>query len=209
MIGMTQRASRALAASGVATFLALMSHLLAGGSMPGVLGIAIPLLLATPICLVLAQMRSTWLRLSVSVAISQLLFHTLFSLGAPGPGTVTTSAGHQHGAVGAVALVPDGTDAVIHAGHASGAMWLAHAGAAVVTVLALRHGEAALASVIASLRRAAHRVLRVRVPAPPVQPHAPAAPLRDERAWRPAARVLIAASVVRRGPPTVVVPLSS
>jgi len=183
-----------------------MSHLLGGGAMPGPLGIVVPLVLATPICLVLAPVRLTWMRLAVSVAISQLLFHTLFSLGAVGRAAPLADGAHQH--PGTTILVPD-ADAMAHAGHASGSMWLAHAGAAVVTVFALGHGEAALARVVAAVRRAAHGVLVVRLPALPVLPHAPAAPLRDERAWRPTARVLTSASVVRRGPPAVVVPLFS
>ncbi|GIG34934.1 hypothetical protein [Cellulomonas pakistanensis] len=191
-------------ASGVATFAALMSHVLGGGAVPGPLGIVLPLVLATPVCLVLAQVRLGWLRLACSVGISQLLFHTLFSLGAVGRAAPAADGAHQH--AGATTLVPD-ADAMAHSGHASGSMWLAHAGAAVVTVLALRHGEAALARVVAAVRRAAHRVLVVRVPALPVLPHAPAAPLRDEHAWRPVARVLTSASVVRRGPPAFVVPL--
>lgn len=202
-----QRLARAGAASVVATFVALMSHLLGGGAAPGVLGVAVPLLLATSVCLVLAPVRLPWLRLSVSVAVSQLLFHTLFSIGAAGTGA-TTVAGGAHAHAGAMTLAP-GADAMAHAGHASGAMWLAHAGAAVVTVLALRHGEAALTRVVGALRRAVRRVLLVRVPVLPVRPHVPAAPLRDERAWRPVARALTAASVVRRGPPVGVLPVSS
>lgn len=202
-----QRAGRAVLASGVATSVALVSHLVGGGSMPGVLGVAVPLLLATSVCLVLAPVRLTWVRLSVSVTVSQLLFHTLFSLGAvgstTGPATVST---HEH--AGAVMLGAE-TAVVAHVGHASGGMWLAHVGAGVVTILALRHGEATLARVTAALRRAAHRILVVHVPVPPVLPKAPAAPLRDERDWRPVARVLTADSVVRRGPPAMVVPLFS
>jgi hypothetical protein len=201
-----RRAARALAASGVATFTALMSHLLAGGAVPGALGIVVPLVLATPICLVLAPVRLTWLRLSVSVAVSQLLFHTLFSLGAAGAGSAPTSSVHEHG--GGVALgLSDGAPA--HAGHASASMWLAHAGAALVTVLVLRHGESALSRVAQALVRAGRRFTRVRVLAPPVLPHVAAARSRDERAWCPSARVLTSTSVVRRGPPVPVVPFFS
>jgi hypothetical protein len=201
-----QRLARAGAAAAVATFVALMSHLLGGGAAPGLLGVAVPLLLATSVCLVLAPVRLPWLRLTVSVAISQLLFHTLFSIGAAGPSAVGPGGVHEHAV--ATTLAP-GAEAMAHTAHASGSMWLAHGVAAVVTVLALRHGEAALARVAGALRRAAHRVLRVRVPVLPVRPHVPAAPLGDERAWRPVARVLTAASVVRRGPPAGVLPVSS
>jgi hypothetical protein len=201
-----QRLARAGAASAVATFVALMSHLLGGGAAPGPLGVAVPLLLATSLCLVLAPVRLPWLRLTVSVAVSQLLFHTLFSIGAGGAPAVAAGGAHEH--AGAAMLAP-GAEAMVHPGHASGAMWLAHAAAAVVTVLALRHGEAALSRVVAALRRAAHRVLLAHVPVLPVRPHVPAAPLSDERAWRPVARALTAASVVRRGPPAGVLPVSS
>lgn len=202
----SRRATRALLASGTATFIALMSHLLGGGTMPGVLGIVVPLVLATPVCLVLAPVRPTGLRLSISVPVSQLLFHALFSLGSADLAAPAPAGAHQHG--GAAALAP-AADAAAHAGHSSGSMWLAHAVAAVVTVLALRHGEATLARVVAAVLRAAHRTRRVHAPAVPVLPHTAAAPLRDERAWHPVARVLTAASLVRRGPPPVGLSLSS
>ncbi|WP_448630432.1 hypothetical protein [Cellulomonas soli] len=144
-------------------------------------------------------MRLSWVRLSVSVVVSQLLFHTLFSLGSSGSGTRGPAmGGHAHG--GTPTLVAD-AEAMTHAGHTAGSMRLSHAVAAVVTVLALRHGEVALARLTAALDRAVHRVRQARVPVLPVLPHTTTAPRRDEGSWRPVARVLTAASVVRRGPP--------
>lgn len=194
-----QRFTRAVAASGTATFVALVSHLLAGGAAPGAAGVLVPWLLAMPVCLVVAPVRLPWLRLTASVGVSQLLFHTLFSVGAAVGAGAPAAGAHQHGH--AAAWVPDAGAPVAHAGHGSGAMVFAHVVAAVVTVVALRHGEEALHRVAAALRRAVRAVVRVRVPLLPVRPHVPSAPLGDERAWRPLARVAIGASVVRRGPP--------
>ncbi|RMI12901.1 hypothetical protein, partial [Cellulomonas triticagri] len=151
-----RRIARAVAAAGVATLVALLFHLLAGGATPHLLGVAVPLLLATAVCLVLAQVRLPWLRLALSVGVSQLFFHLLFSIGAPGAvpaaGPVTS---HQHGAA---AVVLDGAGPATHAGHGGAAMWVAHVIAALVTVLALRHGEATLHRLARALRRAGERL---------------------------------------------------
>lgn len=214
-----RRFARALAASGTATSVALLLHLAAGGAAPGVLGVVVPLLLATSVCLVLAQVRLPWLRLMLSVGVSQVFFHLLFSLGAAAPVGAAQHAGasgHGHGALpdAGAAFAPAADHAAhaahvveaAHTGHAGGAMWLAHLVAALVTVAALRHGEAVLVRLGSALRRAGRRLVRARVAALPVRPHRPAAPLADDRAWQPVARLLVSASVARRGPPVPVLP---
>ena len=190
--------SRGTAAASVATFVALMSHLIGGGALPGLLGIAVPLLLATSTSIVLAQLRLPWLRLTVSVAVSQGMFHLLFSLGTRVSPVATSGSGHRHHTAGSLAASPD---ALAQAGHASVSMWLAHAGGAVVTVLALRHGEVAAGRLCSALAQLLRRVPVQRAPVVPVRAHVPPARLEDDRAWVPAARMLTSACVFWRGPP--------
>ena len=193
----TRRLARGVTTAVGATFVALMSHLIGGGAQPALLGIAVPLLLATSASVALAQLRLRLLRLTVSVAVSQGLFHLLFSVGTP-VSVPTSASGHMHHTAGSLAA---SADALAQAGHASVPMWLAHAGGAVVTVLALRHGEVAAVRVGRVVAQLLWRVLVERVQVLPVSAHAPAARLEDGRAWVPAARMLTNACVSWRGPP--------
>lgn len=183
---------RGCVAAFVSTGIALLSHLMAGGALPALPGLILPLFLATGVCALLAGVRVPAVRLLVSVGASQLLFHHLFMLGATAP----TGAGHAHHHTAAAAPEP------------SAWMLLAHVAAAVLTALALRHGELILARIGASLRRLAWRFLRPVTPGP-ARPTAAPARLVDERAWVPVARLLVRASVVRRGPPSALAVLTS
>ncbi len=89
------RVARGAAAAAVATFVALLSHVSGGGEVPGILGIVVPLALSFVACTALAGRRTSALRLGLAVAVSQVLFHTLFVLGSYRPG----AEGHVHGAV--------------------------------------------------------------------------------------------------------------
>lgn len=127
---------RGFASSTLAIFIALAGHVSGGGQMPGPLGIVIPWILASMVCVILAGKRLSVLRMSASVGISQFLFHALFVLG-----TVTPSGGpapeHVHGAPLVLPAGPGTADAVI----ADGPMWLSHLAAAMVTIAVLRWGE--------------------------------------------------------------------
>lgn len=192
--------ARGAAAALVSTFVALMSHLLAGGAMPGTWGVVVPLVLATSVSTVLALIPLPWVRLTTSVAASQVLFHLLFVLGAAGsqqaPATGGGAHGHHPGTL--TTAVPE---VAPHALHASGAMWASHAAATVVTVLVLRRGEAVLRRMREIARHLVRRCAPVRVPGAPVRAHVPAAALPDDRAWRPAALISASTCLVRRGPP--------
>lgn len=141
------RLTRGAFAAVISTGVALASHLAAGGTTPGPLGVLIPLLLSFSVCAVLAGVSLPWLRLSGSVAVSQVLFHTLFSLGTAAPGP--TVALHDHSA-GAGMVVGEA-----HMTHGGPWMVLAHMVAGIVTVLALRHSE----SIVARLTTVVFRVL--------------------------------------------------
>lgn len=120
-------------AAGVSTWLALAFHLLAGGDFPALAGLVIPFVLSWCACVALAAWRTDVLRLSASVVASQALFHTLFVLGSAGQ----LNSGHAHAGTGG--LDPTSTH-LVHSS-AGSQMWLAHLGAAVITILALRSSE--------------------------------------------------------------------
>lgn len=207
-VSRSARLSRGFLAAAFSTVVALGSHVLAGGSMPGLLGIVVPLVFATSASITLAGLRRSWLRLSVSVALSQLLFHTLFVVGASSAATVVggTGAHAGHGAdpvlVGLGAAAGSATHAG-HAGHAGPWMMLAHAAAAAVTVVTLRRGEVVLAR-LTSLADSIVSVFFLPVARLLVLPAHPRAALSgDEGVWVPAPLSAIASSVVRRGPPVL------
>ncbi|RZU66604.1 hypothetical protein EV379_2967 [Microterricola gilva] len=145
---MSTRAARTLkglAAASFSTFVALFSHVSGGGAMPGLLGVLVPLILALPFCVAFAGRRLSVPRLAASVAVSQFLFHSLFSMGAtsaPAMGSMSGHAGHG---------MPIVLDAALPAqlGHSDSQMWAAHLVAGVLTVAALYSGEAVLARLAA------------------------------------------------------------
>ncbi len=189
------RAARGVLVALFATFVALMSHVAGGGEVPGWLGLFAPLILAFAVSTVLTGRRLSLLRLAASVFASQLLFHTMFTLG--GPEGASVFHGHHH----AMTQITDASLTVDHV-HGPGGMWVAHAAAAAITIAGLYIGErsilvaaAAVAGAQAWLRRTAAVLAAPAVlsPAPAMQVAAPAV------------RVLQALCVLlkdrRRGPP--------
>jgi hypothetical protein len=147
------RAARGLAAASVALFIGAFSHVVAGGGAPAGAGLAVSAAFAAMVCVVLTRSRPSLPLLVIAVASSQFVFHLLFAVG-DGAGSGLTVATVQHGPHVVTALVPDAGGAVAaHAHgagslHDSGAMWVAHAVAALVTIAALRHGEAVLCRLV-------------------------------------------------------------
>lgn len=152
-------ALRGALAAVFATGVALLSHLIAGGAAPGVTGVVIPLVLAVAVCVLLIRVRWDVARLSLSVGLSQLLFHLFFSwsaghgtaaLGVNAPGRGTEAAAGHLGHAGAMpmtsgqldAMTASMSDAMAAGGHATGAaMWCAHVVAAIATAFVLHRGE--------------------------------------------------------------------
>lgn len=191
------RVARGAVAAALATFVALLSHVTAGGAMPGAVGIVVPLALSFVACTALAGRRLSAIRLGLAVALSQALFHTLFVLGSYQPGL---AAGHVHGAAGAMPAL--GADSLPMTMAPDATMWGGHLVAAALTTVALHRGE----RTVARLRELAVRLgawlgARVRILAVAPGP----APVRrvlaeivvDVRA----VSVLLAATARRRGPP--------
>lgn len=194
---------RGTSAAAIATFASLFSHVLAGGDVPGSLGIVTPFLLSLMVCILLAGRELSLGRLSISVVASQTLFHTLFVLGTPAAGSAATSAAsgaHNHGAMAMPMQLP--TASTLALVQADTTMWASHAIGAVVTVVFLYRGERAIHALRALAERLAcwirHRLtapLRLQISLPPRAPHAV-----ESSGWVVLTQ-LTRSSLRRRGPP--------
>ena len=193
------RTVRGLIAALVATFVASVSHSTADGTPAPLIGMVLALLFAAPVCIALAGRTMNWIRLSLAVGLSQFAFHGLLLIGVgsgSGSGSVTAGlGGHLHGAdlagaLGSTAVGPG------HALHLQPAMWIAHAIAAVLTVLALGRGEQTLRAL---LELTGWTLVARLLTSPPMPTHrVPAAP----SALAPVLRSGFVLTVVsRRGPP--------
>jgi hypothetical protein len=190
------RVARAVAASSVATLAALGSHLAGGGAAP-------PLLLILAVC-VLSWLPAVALigrRLSVPrqaavIAVSELVLHTVFATGAAVPG------GAPPGAMpGMPGMAATSTPPLLPAGpvvHAGGGMWLAHAAAALLTLLLWNRGEGAFWALLRLAERFSRTASLVELPAAvPESPtlvvrHPPLPGFHLDR---------VLAQLARRGPP--------
>jgi hypothetical protein len=190
------RVTRGVLAAAVATFAAAFSHGVAAGQAPSIVALAGASVLAVVVCVALAG-RATPLRLAAAVVLSQAGFHTLFALAPAATGT----AGSTHGSHGSHLVITVTTDAVAHVhAPADAAMWLGHAAAAVVTILALARGERAVVALLHSLRLTVRALLGVIAALPALTP------ARAMPAWPPrfpATTALLPSDLRRRGPPAV------
>ena len=139
------RVARGASAATVATVIAAFSHTIAGGVAPSVFAIVVSLAVSISACVLLAGRTLSVVRLSLSVTITQALFHGVFgSLSAP------VALGHSHAA--SASMNAAGTPAA----HAH--MWLAHAIAAVITIVVFRHAERAFWSLATTASLLVRRV---------------------------------------------------
>ena len=190
------RFARGWLAALFSTLVAAVSHTLAGGVSPSAVSFVVALAFAGIACVALTGKRLSFVRLAASVLVSQLAFHSLFSTIGVSSGTVSAPAGaHHHG--GALALVAGG-DGAMH--HTDGWMWAAHAFAALLTMAALRHGEAAFWR----LRETALLFVRTVFAGVPVVPSLPLparAPLTRAQHLEARTCDFIRSSLGLRGPP--------
>ncbi len=136
------RALRGTTAAFFATFVSLISHVLAGGDVPGILNIALPLALSFLVCMLLSGRQFTLARLAGMVGFSQLLFHLMFSMGA-GHSAASTASGqglHAHHGMDMPLDVTASADAATMS-HVDTTMLLAHLMAGLATVLVLHRSE--------------------------------------------------------------------
>ena len=148
----------------VATSIASGSHFLAGGSAPDPPLFLLALALSGLVCTALTGRGLSLWRLSAGVALSQGLFHWLFSGAAAPHGSIAPAGGHlAHSPV----LEPaTGTVLSSAANHASPLMWLGHAVAAILTVAILRHGEVAALRLVHAIRLRVTTFLPLFLPLP-------------------------------------------
>jgi len=190
------QALRGVLAAFLSTFVALLSHVAGGGEMPALMGVLVPLVLASAACVLLAGRRMSILRLSLSVVISQLLFHTLFVLGAGGQVVTAAPSGHAgHGAEPVLLTSMPGM-----AGHSHATMWVAHAFAAVITIVAIYHGE----RVVEHVRTFTSAIVRVLILTVPVA-ETPSKPALSgfEAVLLPSSLSVFASTHAHRGPPVL------
>ena len=188
-----------MTSAAVATFVALLSHVSAGGAVPGWLGILIPFVLSLAVCTVLTGRRLSAWRLSVAVVLSQALFHTLFVLGS----FAVPGMGQEHHAMHGIGSTPQTSSVgMTDALHGDPAMWLGHAAAAVVTILALHRGERCVRALIELARTLVGRLrIRLALVVADVDIDAPRFPSVACARRRPLRHRLFLRDIARRGPP--------
>ena len=184
------RVARGTVAAAVSLFVALCSHAVAGGGMPGLAGIALCAAFAALVCIALAGRTLSLSRLGISVVASQFAFHALFSEFSSAGGPVVPAMSGMHGAAAHASALP-----MVHTAMPAW-MWLAHAVAAMLTIAALRFGERAFWAVVTLV---APRALRMLVPT--VTPAA--RPTRPHRAARVIPRLTPLSVMRHRGPPAL------
>ena len=179
------------------TLVAAVSHTVAGGTAPSVVSLAIALAFAGVTCIALTGKTVSLLRMSVSVLLSQVAFHTLFStIGGSSIATETSAGHHNHGAT--VVLLAQDSAPMAH--HADGWMWAGHAFAAIVTIVTLRYGETAfwrLREIAALFVRTVFALL----PVVPVLPRVIRRPRVPGHLFVPRISEWVRTSLGLRGPP--------
>ncbi|SDH28204.1 hypothetical protein SAMN04515691_2379 [Leifsonia sp. 98AMF] len=195
------RVARGLIAAGFATFVAALFHVAGGGLPPSAVALTLSLVFSGLGCIVLAGKRSALWRSASSVALSQFLFHALFSLSPSAHFAGAT--GHLHPG-SHLTMVTDGAAATpMSAMSLSGSwMWLAHAAAALLTLAALRYGERVFVAVSEftafSLRRLLTAVAVVDVPVAQARVETVPVILPD--------RTVVLGRLRHRGPPALMGP---
>jgi hypothetical protein len=198
------RFARGCIAALVSTFVALFSHALAGGPIPGLVGITLCLSFSTVICVLMAGKTISLPRLTVAVSVSQFLFHGLFGLLTD----AQTPPAFGHGmsmdpSAGFAASIPAAQQASVPMTTDS-RMWIGHALAAVITIIAVRNGEHAFWDLLDIARLALTWLLGHTVAVgstSPAQPHAVA----SDRARLPRPVDDLFSMLRHRGPPNLTV----
>lgn len=218
-----ERALRGSLAAAFATFVALTSHVIAGGSLPTMMGLIVPLALSVLVCVLLAGRQLSLWRLSVSVGISQALFHLLFMVFTPmstpmGAPTASSAAAnnalahhglHHAGHSGSMGQMTSpaqmasmdsmtGAGTAMHA-HTSAPMLMAHIVAAIITIAMIYWSE----SLPSALAEFARLIIRALVPALAVARSIPDGPRSQPTITEVVPRALgvLRSPVLRRGLP--------
>jgi len=187
------RVARGLVAAAMSVFTAAAFHIIAGGATPTPVAIISCFVVSSFVCIAFSGTKLSLPKLSMAVGLSQFLFHSVFSLWTTQP-PLAIGAGHAHDHM--MMFLPQADSAV-----AAGAdMWLAHLIAAIATVAALRHGEAAFWGLLTTARLWLGSIFVKLALAVPASTRRPAAPVH--RVASPPGLVLLFSSRHHRGPPT-------
>jgi hypothetical protein len=198
-------------AATISVFVALCSHVLAGGDAPGLPGILLCLAFAGMICIALSGRALSTPKLSIAVGASQFLFHGVFGMLGAAPMSLSSSntmAGHTmvgHGiGMGAQPMPAPLPLAAADSGMSMPTwMWAAHAVAAILTVFALRFGERAFWRLVELAAPVAHSIIRLLLAcARPVIVHTPPSPVSGADAVLPP-RLVVLSPQRHRGPPAL------
>jgi hypothetical protein len=201
------RFARGWLAALVSTFIAVCSHTAAGGSLPSVVAIALSLAFSGMVCVALAGKTLSRRRLTLAVAVSQFAFHGAFSL----LGGSTSLSGGVHGSGMHHSGAQLAAEIASFASRSHGVMptdatmWLGHAVAAVVTIVALRRGERAFWGLldlarlgVATIRRRFSRPLHTSLT---LRPRTGSVAVQWTLVPRPASLIFV--SLTHRGPPAL------
>jgi hypothetical protein len=195
------RFARGWLAALFSTLVAAASHTLAGGESPSAISLALALAFAGITCVALTGKTVSPLRLTAAVVLSQLAFHTMFST--IGTSTALAPTGgtgaHQHGAsAGLLQGASPVGESAMH--HQDARMWLGHAVAAAITIVALRYGEAAFWRMRGIALLLVRTVLAF-VPAVPLLPRTPRRAVVAGHLFMPRCTRFLRLSLGLRGPP--------
>lgn len=196
---MTTRWARVLRGQVVAivsTFTAAFSHGFADGVHPPLVAMVLALAFSSVACVLLAGVRLSRTRLALSVAVSQLLYHGLFSLfGRAATATGTVSSGHH----GTIVFTPGTTEQL---SFTASDQWMlaAHLAAAALTFVMLVRGERALLA-ISALRVMVLATLAWRLPLNPVPLPAGNRFPTAQRTAPLRRRLILTSPLTLRGPP--------
>jgi len=194
------RVFRGALAASFATFVAGFSHVAGGGALPNAGVLAFCLALAWLVCIAfVGRTHSAW-RTTVSVGLSQFVFHALFS-SMSGSGVTVTSTSPLHGGHALPVLQLDDAAAAAAGGH-SLTMWSAHAIAAAITVLALLYTDSACRTLRSSGALVVARLLAWTVPTAIPRPHA-AVRVGSSRTVRVRDLTILFSTLRHRGPPAL------
>jgi len=141
--------------TGTSVVLTSAAHIAAGGGAPGIMGLAIAMLLGSTLGLVLlAGPRLTVVRTAVVVAGGQVVFHAVF--GWSDAAAAAGSGGHIHGAASASG---EGLIAAPSAAHGGAAMVGAHVIAGVVSLALLLTEQRLLDGIVAATLTVVRRLV--------------------------------------------------
>jgi hypothetical protein len=214
------RVARGSAIAVFATLVASLAHTLGGGAPPGLLAIALALAFSVPFAVATVGRHGGLARAGVAALGAQLALHALYSLGTAGPAVLTDASGrvhssHTHVHAGGVGLPADETAAVFpvpsaevaasagaHGAHPGVWMIVAHAAAALLTIVFIAGADRVLAAVAASARGIRIALVLTRAPSGAPRPAGASAPVVVRAIG--AARDLHLLAAPRRGPPIAV-----